>query len=148
MKIKRTLKIELTEKEYKFFNTMLEKYGHVRYSQTDTWHLGIMKNPARIEYFNEFKQNPKIFIHKYFKDKPTLDELYEITGVGYDGVVSVLDKWDCREDVAFNYSTMEREVANTLISINPNINIIYNTHKIIYPYEIDIYLPDLFFNGI
>ena len=26
MKIKRTLKIELTEKEYKFFNTMLEKY--------------------------------------------------------------------------------------------------------------------------
>lgn len=26
MKIKRTLKIELTEKEYKFFNSMLEKY--------------------------------------------------------------------------------------------------------------------------
>ena len=26
MEINRTLKIELTEKEYKFFNTMLEKY--------------------------------------------------------------------------------------------------------------------------
>ena len=26
MKIKRNLKIELTEKEYKFFNSMLEKY--------------------------------------------------------------------------------------------------------------------------
>lgn len=26
MKIKRTFKIELTEKEYKFFNSMLEKY--------------------------------------------------------------------------------------------------------------------------
>ena len=126
----------------KISNTMLEKYGHVRYSQTDTWHLGIMKNPTRIEYFNEFKQNPKIFIHKYFKNKPTLEELYEITGVGYESIATVLDRWNCREDVAFNYSTMEREVANALISINPDINLVYNTHKIIYPYEIDIYLPD------
>lgn len=130
------------EVQNKISTTMHTKYGHARYSQTDVWHLDMMTDPTRLDYLNEFKQDPRSFITKYFDTKPTLEELYQITGVRHEGITTVLDKFNCRDAVAFNYSTLEREVANALISIDPNINILYNTHKIIYPYEIDIYLPD------
>lgn len=126
----------------KISSTMLEKYGHKRYSQTDSWHLAVMMDPTRLEYFNEFKQDPIAFIHKYFSDKPTLEELYKSTGVGNEAIAAVLDKFDCRSEVAFNYSTMEKEVQRELLAIDPSLKIVCNTHKIIPPYEIDLYLPD------
>lgn len=130
------------EIQKKISDTMVSKYGYVRYSQTDDWHLSVMMDPSRIDYFNEFKKEPREFIHKYFNDKPILPELFEITGVGYEAIVTVLDKFNCRDEVAFKYSTMEREVANILLTLDPNIQIVYHTHKIISPYEIDIYLPE------
>lgn len=125
----------------KISDTMMNKYGYSRYSQSDEWHRSVMMDPSRLEYFKEFRADPVTFIHKYFDMKPTLADLYKITGVGHEAITTVLSKFDCKNEVAFNYSTMENEVMQFLLSIEPNIEIMCNTHKIITPYEIDIYLP-------
>lgn len=48
-------------------------------------------------------------------------------------------------------SSYEQEIVEYLLSINPNLNIIRNTRRVISPYEVDIYLPDyniaIEFNG-
>lgn len=126
----------------KISDTMTSKYGYVRYSQTDEWHLGVMMDPSRLEYFKEFRADPISFIHKYFDEKPSLDDLYKITGVGHEAITTILDRFDCRDEVAFGYSTMEREIKQLLLSICPDINIISNDRRVISPYEIDIYLPE------
>ena len=122
--------------------TMEERYGVSYFSQSDNRALAVMTDPSRLPYYREFQKDPIAFIHKYFQDKPSLKELCDITGVGNDGVCAALDKFNCRDEVAFVFSTMEREVTKTLLQIKPDIKIETNTHKIITPYEIDIYLPE------
>ena len=127
----------------KVSKTMKERYGKPFYAQTDGSRMQVMRNPERIAYLNEFQQDPIATIDKYFPDhKPTLNELMEFVGTTGWTVTQTIEKFDCRDKVAYVYSYMEKEVYDALKEINPELNIITNTHKIITPYELDLYLPD------
>ena len=127
----------------KVAQTNIARYGKPFYAQTDTFRLDVLKHPEKLAYLNEFQADPISTIAKYFPDhKPTLRELEELVGTNHWSIHAALVKFNCTDAVAYVFSYMETEVCNTLREIDPSIQIITNTHKIIPPYEIDIYLPD------
>lgn len=130
------------EVKAKISNTMKNKYGYPYYSQTDNWLSSVMTDPSKIACYREFQKDPISFINSRFDHKPSLAELYEATGVGHEAITAVLTKFDCKDAVAFMISTMERDVMNVIKELKPGIVIEHGTHKIISPYEIDIYLPE------
>ena len=118
------------------------RYGKPFYAQTDAARLSVMRNPERLPYLNEFQADPIAMIDKYFPDhRPTLQELQEFTGVSSEPIYNVVTKFGCQHKIAYVYSYMELAVQQVLKEIDPNIEIITNTHSIITPYELDIYLP-------
>lgn len=127
----------------KVAKTMQDRYGKSFYAQTDESRMRVMRNPERIAYLNEFQQDPISTIDKYFPShKPTLKELTEFVGTGTWTVTQTIEKFNCGDKVAYVFSYMEKEVYAALKEIDPELNIVTNTHKVITPYEIDIYLPD------
>ena len=130
------------EVQDKVRKTNEERYGKAYYAQTDASRLTVLREPEKLPYLNEFQENPITFIDKYFPDhKPSLKELENIVGVNTWSINASLTKFNCFDKIEYVYSYMEREVTEFLKEIDPDIEIITNSHKIITPYEIDIYLP-------
>lgn len=146
--------------------TCLERYGVEHYSQSDEGKQRIhqimidryglgdvifdadrikanMKDPSKYDECVKFTENPRQYILDTFRDhKPSLKELREAVGLTDDGVARRVDRVDCRDLIDHVFSTMEREVYQALIDIDPDLKIERNTKAVIAPYELDIYLPD------
>ena len=123
--------------------TSEERYGKPFYAQTDDGRLAVLRYPEKLPYLNEFQENPIAFIDKYFPDrKPSLKDIEDMVGATTWSINASLQKFKCFDKVDYVYSYMEREVYDALKQIDPDIEIVTNTHKIITPYELDIYLPD------
>lgn len=131
------------EIQEKVVKTNEERYGKPYYAQTDASRLMVLKYPEKLPFLNEFQENPIAFIDKYFPNhKPSLKDIEDLIGATSWSINATLEKFDCFDKVDYVYSYMEREVFEALKEIDPNIKIITNTHKIITPYELDIYLPE------
>lgn len=127
----------------KFASTMLDRYGVKVFSETDTFKLSNMKNPERFEQFKEFDLDPAAYIDSHFDHVPSLNELADDIGTGTEAVSLRLDRCNCRDKVKYVFSYMEDQVYMFLHSLNPELQIVRNTKKIITPYELDLYMPEL-----
>lgn len=120
---------------------MKSTYGVEYFSQSREWKRLRMRDSSKIDELMKFDEDPSGYILANFDNKPSLNELCDALGVSTEAVSTRVAQAHCSDLVAFVYSNMEREVSNYLYSIDPDIEIVHNTHKIITPYEIDIYLP-------
>ena len=133
--------MQTEEGKNKLRHSMNIQYNVDYFSQTDQWVYDRMKDQAKFNRFIKFKHNPKQFIESHFNNKPSLQELCNYIGVGTESVGLYLDKYGCRDLVAYVYSYMEKEVYEFLCTILDSSEIIRNTKSIISPYELDIYIP-------
>lgn len=135
--------LQSPEGKEKFASTMLDRYGVKVFSETDAFKLSAMKNPERFEQFKEFDSDPESYIDTHFDHIPSLNELADDIGTGTEAVSLRLDRCNCRDKVKYVFSYMEDQVYTFLHNLNPSLIIVRNTKKIIAPYELDLYLPEL-----
>ncbi len=126
----------------RFIKTMLEKHGAEWYGKSDMHKLKTMKDPSKFEYFKKFDNDPEKYIISHYEGKPSLTELSNDLGVGTEAISLRVARSNCRDLVAYVESNMERQVIEFIKSLDNNIRIDEDTHKVITPKEIDIYLPD------
>ena len=104
---------------------------------------GHMSDSSKLDLFLQYKENPRSFIDSLNLDhKPTIYELSRILGVNESTVGVYLMEHNCKDSVSYQISKMEQEVSNFIKSIDNTIVIEMNTHNIIPPNELDIYLPE------
>ena len=123
-------------------DAMKSTFGVDWYSQSSEWKANRMLDPSKIDSLIKFEADPEKFIDSNFNDVPTLKELAESVGVHDATVGQFIIKHNLADKIRYVYSIMESEVLNCLRDIDPDISIETNTHRIITPYELDIYLPD------
>lgn len=121
---------------------MRAKYGTPNFAQTAEWKMQRMTDPSKIDNLMAFDTDPAGFINSHYQTQPTLLELCADIGTGTEAASLRLQRAGCQNLVAYVFSYMENEVYNTLKSIDNTLKIERNTHKIITPYELDLYLPD------
>lgn len=126
----------------RYIKTIFEKYGVESYSQTDMHKLRTMKDPSKFLDFKEFDVDPAKYISSHYNKKPGLLELANDLGVGTEAVSVRVARAGCKDLIAYVKSNMERQVVEFIQSLGSDIKIEENTHKVITPKEIDIYLPD------
>ncbi len=126
--------------------TCLARYGVDNAGKVGAFIVDKMAHPERLDKLMEFRQNPRAFTTKYFITKPTLEELAVMCGIRASSVGEILQKAECSDVVRYTFSIMEDAVYNFLrASLGEDIEIIQNTHKVIKPYELDVYIPSKHF---
>ena len=135
--------MQTQEGKDKVSKSVFDRFGVDHITKTKDWKQSVISDPSKVEYLIEFDSNPAQFISKYFNTKPALMDIANLIGVSGTEAVSLRIHRDGLEnEVNYVYSQMEHDVYIYLKSLNPNIRIERNTHKIITPYELDIYLPE------
>ena len=120
-----------------------EAFGVDHYSQTDDWKLAHVKDPTKYDVYKEYFTNPPEFLDKYFPNtRPSIRELCNLLGVESEAVLNHASKFGCQSRIAKYVSSMEQEVVSYLLSVQPDMEIVFHNRKLISPYEIDIYLPE------
>lgn len=127
----------LTRKDIreKIKQTNLEKYGAIYHNLTD---------PSKIAELDAFKSDPQHYIDANFKDKPTLTQIADSVGVQPTTIGIYIHKYKLESKVLYSgnkHTRPEEAVVNELQELDPSIEIIQNTRKIITPYELDIWIP-------
>ena len=123
-------------------SSMQKLYGVDYFSQSTEWLKQHMLNPNNINKFLEFKSDPTRFICTYYNYKPNLKELSSDLGIHINTLGQYILSNHLESYISYTLSYMEVDVYDTILSICPKIIIEQNTHKIITPKEIDIYLPE------
>lgn len=101
-------------------------------------------NKEKAHEWATFKASPEDYLRS-LNTKPTLNELSQLLGVSETSISPVIHKHTLEQYVTYgsNKNTVpEKFIIAMLHSIDSNINIIQNDRKLIYPYEIDIFLPE------
>ena len=93
------------------------------------------------EKWMNFCSDPEAYIHSHFDHTPTYLELTTKLGMASSTIQQQLAKHNLEYLVERYVSTMEQEVMDYIKLLGVN-NIIHNDRKLIYPKELDIYLPD------
>lgn len=126
-------------------NTLLSKYGVDNYAKSREFLKQVITDPEKASACKEFRDDPEAFIQSHFPDHaPTLAELSDACGIIDSSVGYILDQAGHPDIVSYTYSRMEDELFEFLSSeLGPNKSINRNTFKIITPYELDLYIPDL-----
>lgn len=130
------LGIKLTE------SSMITKYDRRWYSKTSDWKISRMLDPTKIEELMLFYENPQDYIIKHYDEKPNIRILSNDLGVHENTIGQIILNNNLQDLVSYTYSHMEDEVYNFILSIDSDIKIERNTHKIITPLELDLYLPE------
>lgn len=123
--------------------TCIEKYGVDNPGKAGPFIVDKMTHPELLDMLMSFREDPRAFISNHFDHKPTLQELSEICGIQETSIGYIINNTKTNDMVSYVISRMEDEVYRFLRSIlEPDIEIIQNTFKIITPYELDIYIPE------
>ena len=122
--------------------TCLERYGMLGHPHTVKDYQGMMVDGTKVENYLRFKDNPKEFIETYYKEKPTISQLERDLGVTNTPIYSILNENHYSDLIEHNYSSMESEVYEFLISLDSDLNIVRNDRTVIKPLELDFYLPE------
>lgn len=140
---KESLALKKDDIQAKRESTMIEHYGVKHISQTKNWINHTMVDSRKLDNYLNFKQNPVDFIQNTFPNiSPTISMLSKEIGVNESSTLSWIHKYNIENLVNIQYSSMEAEVENFLLSLDPTIKIVHNERSVIKPMEIDIYLPD------
>ena len=128
-------------------NTNLSRYGvNNIMKSTSVQEKNIeakMTDATKINEFVRFKEDARTFIHELALDHmPTIRELTHILGVNESTIGVYIHKHNCSDLVNLHVSVMEQEVTEFIKHIDSDIHIENNTHQIIKPKELDIYLPE------
>ena len=128
----------------KLTSSLLDKYGVEYFSQSKEWKVRMMSDPSKVSELLQFRENPKSYIVNTFKDvKPTLNDLCNKLGIRSTEVISsCVREANCEDLIQYVYSQMELEVYDAIHEICPDATIERNTHKVITPYELDLFLPE------
>lgn len=130
------------EGKQKFRASMNEKYGVDYFSQSERWKQVVMLDPTKSENLIKFREDPKNYLTSRFSTKPNLRELAQDLGISDTSAGQIVIHNSCQQYIDYVYSYMETEVFEFLSVLIPNHEVQQNTHKIITPYELDIYIPD------
>lgn len=133
--------LQSDEGKEKIRQKMIESYGADYFSQSKGWKLSRMLDPSKVDNLIAFRNDPQSFIQDTFTDKPSLRQLSEVLGIHENSVGQLAIEFNIQDSIRYVYSYMEDEVVELLLSIDPDIEIQRNTHKVITPKELDIYLP-------
>lgn len=125
----------------KLNDAMQSKYGVSYYSESESFRLGHMLDPSKIDEFNQFKENPADYLSRY-SQCPSLRQLSKDLGISDTTVGQYVYEFGLEDKVRFVYSYMEDEVYQFIHSLDPSICIERNTKKYITPKELDLYLPE------
>ena len=102
-----------------------------------------LSNPEKFEQFIEFTEDPKTYILTKYANKPSVQQISSDVGLDDTTVYDKLIKLGIR-DLATEYEySMETELINFLLQMNPDLTIIKHERKLIPRREIDVYIPDL-----
>ena len=117
------------------------KYGDVKsVAQSREWKQAHMSDPSKVDELIAFESDPITYLETHYDHKPTLRELNQDLGVTSIG--EWVNKFNLCDKLEYVYSYMEQDVFDFLTSLDPSMVIERNTHKIITPKELDIYLPE------
>ena len=123
--------------------TCMEKYGTTNYSKAREHIVTKMTYPEKLDDLMRFRDNPEQYIRDNFEEAPTLKQLSDKCGIRESSVSDILHACNMFHLVASDYSKMEDEVFDFISQYISGDSIERNTFKIITPYELDIYIPDL-----
>lgn len=119
-----------------------KKYGVDYFSQSHMWKLSRMLDPSKVSNLMKFRENPAEFVDKNFESSPSIRELAAELGIHENTAGQLILDFGLEDKIDYVYSYMENEVYNFLIDLDPHMSIERNTHRVITPYELDIYLPE------
>lgn len=131
--------MQSSEFQARFRKTMQERYGVNYFSESADWKLARMTDPSKIDKFLQFSKDPKSYIDANYEERPTLMQVCQDLGVGTEAISLRLNRFNCRDAVKYYYSKMEEAVYDKLKSF---CRIERNSHSVITPYELDLYLPE------
>lgn len=122
--------------------TNLERYGSKWYGSSFDAMKNRVTDTSKAEMFRWFSNDAKGFIEFNYDSKPTLTMIANDTGVTLSAISYQAIKQGVQNFILYNAYNMEEEVIQFLKSVDANIKVVKHNRSIIYPYEIDIYLPD------
>lgn len=135
--------------------TCLERYGSSNVLSSDHGQEKIAKfyeengiiNSSQLhivdlETWNQFKNDPVTYLESLHPKGLTVLELAHELGVSTGAIYEVIDSDTKNKYILKDFSKMETAVSILLKDLVPDVNIHHNVRKYIYPYEIDICLPD------
>ena len=134
------LQSEQGKKAYQ--DAMKSRYGVSYFAQSKDWKQARMLDPSKIDNLMKFRENPSEFISKQFTEKPSLKELSSMLGIHENSVGQLIIEFGLQNKVRYVYSVMEEEVAGFIYSLDSKIYIERNTHSVITPLELDLYIPE------
>lgn len=117
----------------KIRSTWVDKYGVINVSQ---------RHIANKEAWDEFVSNPRSYILSHYTYKPTISKIASDLGVCFTSIYNYISINDNSDLVAHSQSYMEEEVIEVIKHLNPSVKVLTNIRRLIYPYELDIYLPE------
>ena len=129
------------EVQKKIQESCQEKYGVDHPMKCSSVLKQYILHPNKIENWIKFKENPI----EYLKDKPTLTSLSKILGVHATSIGYFIHDHNLEDYITWGpnkHTAPEQEVIEELYKIDQTLVIVQNDRKHIYPYEIDIVLPD------
>ena len=119
--------------------TCSEECGYVARTRT------VLAYPNIFIEWEQFSANPEQWIKtRYGNTIPTYYQLSKELNISTSTIQQKLASKNCEHLVKKYISTMEQEVINYIKTITPS-KIVHNIRSIIYPKELDIYLPEFNF---
>lgn len=115
-------------------------YGKDRYSQLAEWKLQVMKECTNIDEWMKFTEDPKTYILEHYDHRPKYRELGKDLGVNPSAVSDVICRHGLKDMISRTSSYMEEDIVDLLEELN--IKYILHDRMHIYPYELDIYVPE------
>lgn len=122
--------------------TNIRKYGSAFYGSSKDRLLKTMQDPSKLSEFVLFRENPELWINDHYDIKVSLHTLSLDLGVDIATISKHVLNAGCEYLIEYRKSTMEMDVMEFLKVIVPGIQIRHNDRSVIYPQEIDIYLPE------
>lgn len=122
--------------------TNVERYGTEWYNSSVLSIERRMTDPTKLNIYLQFVSDPVNFIVTNYIDSPTLTELSRDTGVDVATISAHVLESNAQQYISYHVSTMERDIVLYIKSIAPDIKIVQHDRSMIYPNELDIYLPD------
>ena len=133
---------QLDSVKQKSAQTNLQRYGATNWKASQASLGNIIPDADKVIAYDSFKADVRTYLSANYAEPPTIYQLSLDFGLKPATIYPHIVAQGCQDCVKYYESTMESEVKDFLLSLDPNMQIIMHDRKIIAPYEFDIYLPD------
>lgn len=122
--------------------TNLERYNREGRVYTREEFMRLMIDPSKVDEYLAFKNDPVTYIQTHYSEKPTITQLEHDLGVTNTPIYDILCKFDCKDIIRRDSSTMEEDLVSFIRSLVPDTEIKQRDKTVIKPLELDVYLPE------